>query len=89
MDRLKFRDFLHNELGMTDDIIMDRIFKHFNKIAADDIDLEEWIMGFNIFLKGEQLDKVIIKLGGSYCPEPFRTMTSYFPEPFWKITISL
>ena len=38
---------------MTDDIIMDRIFKHFNTFATDDIDMEEWILGFNIFLKGK------------------------------------
>ena len=54
MDRKKFREFLHDKLGMTDDIIMDRIFKHFNTFSADDIDMEEWIEGFNIFLKGNK-----------------------------------
>ena len=53
IDRKRFRSFLHNKLGMTDDIIMDRIFKHFNTVATDDIDMEEWILGFNIFLKGK------------------------------------
>ena len=52
MDRQMFREFLHDKLNMTDDIIMDRIFKYFNKVSTDDIDMEEWIMGFNIFLKG-------------------------------------
>ena len=37
---------------MTDGIIMDRLFKHFNKVPTDDLDLEEWVMGFSIFLKG-------------------------------------
>ena len=37
---------------MTEDIIMDRIFKYFNTEGQDDIDLEEWIRGFNVILKG-------------------------------------
>ena len=37
---------------MTEDIIMDRIFKYFNTECQDDIDLEEWIRGFNVILKG-------------------------------------
>ena len=31
---------------------MDRIFKYFNKVSSDDIDTEEWVLGFNVFLKG-------------------------------------
>ena len=31
---------------------MDRIFKYFNTETADDIDLEEWIVGFSVILKG-------------------------------------
>jgi hypothetical protein len=38
---------------MTDDIIMDRLFIYFNKVSTDDIDLEEWVTGFNILLKGK------------------------------------
>ena len=52
MDRKKFKDFLNDNFGMTDGIIMDRLFKHFNKVPTDDLDLEEWVMGFSIFLKG-------------------------------------
>ena len=47
-----FKDFLNDNFGMTDGIIMDRLFKHFNKVPTDDLDLEEWVMGFSIFLKG-------------------------------------
>ena len=53
MDRKKFRQFLHDNFNMTDDVIMDRIFKYFNKVATDDIDIEERVLGFNIFLKGD------------------------------------
>ena len=52
IDRKKFREFLHDKLDMTEDIIMDRIFKYFNTECQDDIDLEEWITGFNVILKG-------------------------------------
>ena len=52
MDRKKFRQFLHENFKISDDVIMDRIFKYFNKNSTDDIDHEEWVVGFNIFLKG-------------------------------------
>ena len=75
MDRLKFRDFLHTNLGMTDDIMLDRIFKHFNKIAADDIDVEEWILGFNIFLKGKKL--LFLLKGSLQNPNPVKVGRLY------------
>ena len=37
---------------MTDDILMDRIFKYFNSNNDGDITRDEWVMGFNVFLKG-------------------------------------
>ena len=37
---------------MTDDILMDRIFKYFNSNNDGDITRDEWVLGFNIFLKG-------------------------------------
>ena len=33
---------------------MDRIFKYFNKVANDNIGQEEWVIGFNIFMKGSE-----------------------------------
>ena len=53
LDRKKFRQFLHESFKISDDVIMDRIFKYFNKHSTDDIDHEEWVVGFNIFLKGK------------------------------------
>ena len=37
---------------MTDEVIMDRLFKYFNRIPTDDIDLDEWVTGFSVLLKG-------------------------------------
>ena len=53
MDRKLFRQFLHGSFNMTDDILMDRIFKYFNSNNDGDITRDEWVIGFNIFLKGE------------------------------------
>ena len=52
LDRKKFRQFLHENFHISDDVIMDRIFKYFNKNSTDDIDHEEWVTGFNVFIKG-------------------------------------
>jgi len=52
MDRNTFREFLHDVFNMTDDILMDRIFKYFDTVNDGNITREEWIMGLNIFLKG-------------------------------------
>ena len=53
MDRKLFRQFLHSSFNMTDDILMDRIFKYFNSNNDGDITRDEWVIGFNVFLKGK------------------------------------
>ena len=60
LDRKKFRQFLHENFNISDDVIMDRIFKYFNKNSTDDIDHEEWVVGFNIFLKGVHFFLVLL-----------------------------
>ena len=55
MDRKLFRQFLHSSFNMTDDILMDRMFKYFNSNNDGDITRDEWVMGFNVFLKGEKI----------------------------------
>ena len=52
MDRNTFREFLHDIFNMTDDILMDRIFKFFDTVNDGNITREEWVMGHNVFLKG-------------------------------------
>ena len=53
MNRNTFREFLHNVFKMTDDILMDRIFKYFDTLNNGLITREEWILGLNIFLRGK------------------------------------
>ena len=52
MNRNTFREFLHNVFKMTDDILMDRIFKFFDTKSDGTITREEWILGLNVLLKG-------------------------------------
>ena len=39
---------------MTDDILLDRIFKYFDSDNDGYIGREEWIMGLSVFLKGRK-----------------------------------
>ena len=43
---------------MTDDILMDRIFKFFDTLNDGNITREEWIMGHNVFLKGTMDEQI-------------------------------
>lgn len=52
MDRTRFREFLHNAFDMTDDILLDRIFKRFDADNDGFITREEWVLGLSVFLKG-------------------------------------
>ena len=53
LDRTRFREFLHNAFDMTDDILLDRIFKFFDDDNDGFISREEWILGLSVFMKGK------------------------------------
>lgn len=52
MDRNKFRDFLHKDFKMTDDILMDRVFKAFDRDNDSYVSAEEWVRGLSTFMYG-------------------------------------
>ena len=54
MSRKLFQQFLHTNFNMMDDILLDQIFKYFNTHNDTDITREEWVAGFNVFLKGTE-----------------------------------
>ncbi|XP_041366243.1 EF-hand calcium-binding domain-containing protein 1-like [Gigantopelta aegis] len=58
LDRLCFREILHNKFDLTEDIIMDRIFRAFDKDNDGVLSDEEWIYGLATFLKGELEEKI-------------------------------
>ncbi|XP_074659313.1 calaxin-like [Tubulanus polymorphus] len=57
MDRNKFRDILNYTFKMTDDMLMDRVFRAFDKDNDSYISMTEWLEGLSIFLRGNLLEK--------------------------------
>uniref|UniRef100_S4RKH0 Calaxin n=1 Tax=Petromyzon marinus TaxID=7757 RepID=S4RKH0_PETMA len=51
-ERNPFRSILHNMFNMTDDMIMDRVFRAFDKDNDGYISSKEWVEGLAIFLRG-------------------------------------
>ncbi|XP_063308513.1 calaxin [Pelobates fuscus] len=58
VDRNTFRNILHNTFGMTDDMIMDRVFRGFDKDNDSYINVTEWIEGLAVFLRGTLDEKI-------------------------------
>uniref|UniRef100_H2YBN1 EF-hand domain-containing protein n=1 Tax=Ciona savignyi TaxID=51511 RepID=H2YBN1_CIOSA len=58
MDRNQFRDILHQRFNMTEDLLMDRVFRAFDKDSDSFISLIEWVEGLSIFLRGTQEEKI-------------------------------
>ncbi|XP_072028636.1 calaxin-like isoform X2 [Amphiura filiformis] len=52
LDRTQFRDVLHSIFHMTDDIIMDRVLRAFDKDSDSYVNQSEWVFGMSVFLKG-------------------------------------
>uniref|UniRef100_A0A4W6CWD4 Calaxin n=1 Tax=Lates calcarifer TaxID=8187 RepID=A0A4W6CWD4_LATCA len=58
LDRGKFRSILHNIFGMTDDMIMDGVFRSFDKDNDSFVSMKEWIEGLSVFLRGTLDEKI-------------------------------
>ncbi|XP_069551390.1 calaxin isoform X1 [Brachyistius frenatus] len=58
MDRGKFRSILYNIFGMTDDMIMDGVFRTFDTASDGFVSLKEWIEGLSVFLRGTLDEKI-------------------------------
>lgn len=43
---------------MTDDILLDRVFKRFDADNDGYVNREEWILGLSVFLKGTDTERV-------------------------------
>jgi len=52
MDRSKFRDILYNNFGLTEDILLDRVFKVFDEDNDGNLNMKEWVFGLSKFLRG-------------------------------------
>merc|ERR1711981_39430 len=57
-NRNQFREILHKTFNMTEDLLMDRVFRVFDKNSDSLIDDIEWVEGLAIFLRGDLQDKI-------------------------------
>ncbi|CAH8867257.1 unnamed protein product [Trichobilharzia szidati] len=57
LDRMKFREILHHTFKMTDDVMIDRIFRVFDRDLDGGVNAQEWVMGLSTFLRGTLLEK--------------------------------
>ncbi|KAM6375773.1 calaxin isoform 1-T1 [Alca torda] len=64
-DRNVFRDTLHSAFGMTDDVLMDRVFRAFDKDNDSCISVVEWVEGLSVFLRGTLKERI------KYCFEVY------------------
>ncbi|CAF0980624.1 unnamed protein product [Adineta ricciae] len=58
LDRTRFQDFLHNMFETTEDIILDRVFKVFDRDNDGQVNMLEWIIGLNVYLRGTLHEKI-------------------------------
>lgn len=62
LDRVRFRDMLHQHFDMTDDILLDRVFRAFDKDSDNYVSQEEWVTGLSTFISDQsQHDDAVIK----------------------------
>ncbi|NXU43790.1 EFCB1 protein, partial [Drymodes brunneopygia] len=57
-DRTVFRDTLHSAFGMTDDVVLDRVFSTFDKGNNGFITVVEWVEGLAVLLRGTLEEKM-------------------------------
>jgi Ca2+-binding EF-hand superfamily protein len=62
MDRFKFRDILQNSFDMTDDFMMDKVFKTFDRDNDGYLSMVEWVYGLSTFLRGTHEEKINCKI---------------------------
>ncbi|XP_023106112.1 EF-hand calcium-binding domain-containing protein 1-like isoform X1 [Felis catus] len=58
LDRNAFRAILHSVFGMTDDMLMNRVFFVFDKDHDNCINVKEWVKGLSVFLRGTFEEKL-------------------------------
>ncbi|XP_069371975.1 calaxin-like [Paralichthys olivaceus] len=58
LDRSKFRYFLFKTFDMTDSMIMDRVFRTFDKDDDGFISKKEWVEGLSVLLRGTLEEKM-------------------------------
>lgn len=57
-NRNQFREILHKTFGMTEDLLMDRVFRAFDRNSDSIVDDAEWVEGLAVFLRGDLKEKI-------------------------------
>ncbi|NWW12815.1 EFCB1 protein, partial [Oreocharis arfaki] len=57
-NRVVFRDTLHSAFGMTDDVVLDRVFTIFDRDNDGCITVVEWVEGVGVLLRGTLDEKI-------------------------------
>ncbi|NWX62070.1 EFCB1 protein, partial [Promerops cafer] len=57
-DRTVFRDTLYSAFGMTDDVVLDRVFSTFDRDNNGCITVVEWVEGLAVLLRGTLEEKM-------------------------------
>jgi len=57
LDRNQFRDLLHESFHMTEEILMDRVFRAFDADTDSLISMKDWVEGLSVFLRGSLEEK--------------------------------
>merc|ERR1712035_171432 len=57
IDRNQFRDLLHDSFCMTEEILMDRVFRAFDEDLDGFISMKDWVQGLSTFLRGSLEEK--------------------------------
>ncbi|KAM6314862.1 calaxin [Aegotheles albertisi] len=65
LDRNMFREALHGAFGMTDDMLMDRVFRTFDRDNDSCVSVVEWVEGLSILLRGTLEERI------KYCFEVY------------------
>ncbi|XP_061678263.1 calaxin-like isoform X2 [Syngnathoides biaculeatus] len=58
LDERKFRSILSNEFGLTNNTIMERVFRTFDKDNDSFVSAKEWVEGLCVFLRGTLDEKI-------------------------------
>lgn len=53
LDRLRFREFLHSSFELTEDLMLDLIFRAFDHNADGSIDQAEYVKGLSTMMRGD------------------------------------
>ncbi|XP_061753066.1 calaxin-like isoform X2 [Nerophis ophidion] len=58
LDERRFKGILKNDFGLTNDTIMERVFRSFDKDSDGCISVKEWVEGLCVFLRGSLDEKI-------------------------------